>query len=130
MNIKKGLSHKKGKKKKRVKIKKIGKRKIRKPLRKVQKKLSKHKEKKKKEEQKIMLKGNETLIDLLYKRVQQKGQMSLGEVMKYFHISKEVAEEWVDILEKHNFITLEYPFFGDPILKKVKPGVKKTEYGE
>lgn len=130
MDIKKRLSSKKRKKRKRVEIKKLRKRKTREPIMVVKKKLSKHKEKKKKEEQKIMLKGNETLIDLLYKRIQQKGQISLGEVMKYFNISKEVAEEWADILEKHTLITIEYPFFGDPILKKVKSGVKKTEYGE
>ena len=116
------------KKKKAVKIKIFLKAKKKRVLKHRKTMHTKTKERQKKE--KMVLRGNETSIDLLYRRIQEKGKMSLNEVMTFFHVSKEVAEEWGEILEKHGLITIEYPLFGNPLFKKIKEEKKETEHGE
>lgn len=69
----------------------------------------------------------ETELDALYRRIQQQGKITLEEVKKKFNVSKELAEEWADILESHKLITIRYPAFGQITLTKYHPAYDKEE---
>ncbi len=69
----------------------------------------------------------ETGIDLLYRRIQQKGKITLEEVEKTFKVSKELAEEWAKILESHKLATIHYPAFSSPALTKYMPAQKEED---
>jgi hypothetical protein len=59
-----------------------------------------------------------TDLDRLYELVNEKGKISLSDVVKGFNISIEMAEQWAKILEGHGMITLNYPPFGEVELCK------------
>ena len=65
---------------------------------------------------KIEISRNETEMDSLYHLIQKRGKVDLQEVMHNFGVSKELAEEWAQILESHELITINYPLFNPPIL--------------
>ena len=61
---------------------------------------------------------NETKIDLLYKMIQEKGQITWEEASRKLNINKEIVMTWAKILEEHELIAIKYPTFGQPIFKK------------
>ncbi len=69
---------------------------------------------------KIKLKGNETELDVLYKKVKKKGKIKFSDAAKYLGVDKKKIEEWAGILEEHSLIQVHYPAIGEPELKKWK----------
>jgi len=69
--------------------------------------------------------SNETKIDLLYKMIQEKGQVNEEEASKKLNVKTEIIMVWAKILEEHELINIKYPPFRKPFFKKVEP--KKEE---
>jgi len=65
-----------------------------------------------------------TDMDVLYSILQSKGELSLSVIVNVFKISKDKALKWCKILEEHNLASLNYPVFGEPILKKKQEAEK------
>jgi len=62
----------------------------------------------------------ETDIDKVLKIIGEKGSIRIDELAKNLNVSEEKIEEWIEILEEHNLVTLEYPPFGKPFVKIIK----------
>ncbi|MFA5060870.1 MAG: hypothetical protein WC494_00965 [Candidatus Pacearchaeota archaeon] len=65
---------------------------------------------------------NETDLDVLYEVLKSKGKIGLSAIANSFRINKEVAMEWCKILELGDLAVIEYPGFGEPMIK-----IKKIE---
>lgn len=72
----------------------------------------------------ITISSYETGLDALYGEVKKRGKVSVEEVMATFKITKELAEEWANILEAKQLVQIEYPPFGSMLLTMPK---EKTE---
>ncbi len=58
----------------------------------------------------------ETPIDELYGILKEKN-LKVSTIMKKFDLKKEQALEWCEILTDRNLAKLEYPLFGEPVLR-------------
>ena len=58
----------------------------------------------------------ETPLDTLYNSLERKG-LKINKIMKTFNLTKEEALGWCEILENKNLVKLDYPIFGEPILR-------------
>ena len=76
---------------------------------------------------KIEISKNETEIDSLYHLIQEKGKVNLQEVIHKFGVSKELAEEWAQILESHELIAINYPLFNPPVLSLSLPKAVESQ---
>jgi hypothetical protein len=56
----------------------------------------------------------ETDFDILYKLVLSKEKVKLSEITKLFSISKEKAEQWIQILDERGLVKIHYPAMGEP----------------
>jgi hypothetical protein len=56
----------------------------------------------------------ETDFDVLYKLVLSKEKVKLSEIIKLFKISKEKAEQWIQILDERGLVKIHYPAMGEP----------------
>ncbi len=59
----------------------------------------------------------ESKIDQLINIIREKGSESIPKLSKELGIKTDIIEEWAKILEDHDLIKIEYPFFGPPKLK-------------
>jgi len=66
----------------------------------------------------IQLKSGETKIDALYRTITDKGKLSEKKAMDIFRVNKEIITDWAKVLESHELITISYPAFGSPVMKK------------
>jgi len=64
-----------------------------------------------------------TDLDVLYQILMQKGKTNIGELRKYFSVSKKILEEWINIFEEFGLIRVQYHVFKDPTLYYVDQGV-------
>lgn len=60
---------------------------------------------------------NETDLDVLYEALKNKKKFSLSAIANSFKINREVAMEWCKILESGDLAVIEYPGFGEPVIK-------------
>jgi len=59
-----------------------------------------------------------TDFDLIVKTVEEKGKMSLADVMAQFKIGRRLAEEWIQILADYGLVEIKYlPVGGIEVLK-------------
>ncbi len=63
-------------------------------------------------------KDNETQLDIMLKIIEEKESVTLTSFSKSFNVDKKLIEEWATILEDNNLAKIEYPMFGDVIIKK------------
>jgi hypothetical protein len=95
---------------------------------KVQKKEDEIKEPAKEIEEKPLIKSSkhtkvyETQLDKLLFFVNKNGRITETNVIKEFHITKDIADQWGKILSENGFIDFYIPIFGDPEFRK--KGVK------
>ena len=61
--------------------------------------------------------GYITSIDRFYAYIQKHEEVPLSKAAKHVEINKKLAESWAKILSEHHLIELNYPVFGEPILK-------------
>ena len=59
----------------------------------------------------------ETSLDIFYRLLKEKQNLSIGSIATVFYITKEKALEWAKILEDHDLATIEYPAFSDAEVK-------------
>jgi hypothetical protein len=59
-----------------------------------------------------------TDLDRLYELINEKGKVTLSDVMVGFNVSEEMAQRWAKILESHSMIIINYPPFGEVQLCK------------
>ncbi len=58
----------------------------------------------------------ETPLDVLYNSIEEDG-LSIHKIMKKFDLKKEQALEWCEVLVNRDLAELEYPVFGEPVLR-------------
>lgn len=58
-----------------------------------------------------------TDLDDLYTTLKEKKELTISAIAKLFNISKETVIEWCRILEAGDLAYVDYPSFGDPVLK-------------
>lgn len=58
-----------------------------------------------------------TDIDTLYSILKEKKKLNLGTIARVFKVTKENALDWSKILESHELVIIDYPTFGEPIVK-------------
>ena len=61
----------------------------------------------------------DTDIDTLYNLINQKKMLKISQIENAFHVNKEIALEWAQILETHDMATIEYPTLSEPVVKKI-----------
>ena len=64
---------------------------------------------------------NKTDLDVLYDLLREQKEIKISKITKTFNISRELALEWGKILESGDLATLNYPGFGEIVLK-IKEG--------
>ncbi|MFH1445274.1 MAG: hypothetical protein ABIF08_02210 [Nanoarchaeota archaeon] len=72
----------------------------------------------------------ETDIDKLLKMILKNEKVMLSEAVSTFGVSKEVIEEWGNILESNSLIEVHYPIIGEPslqVIREKKEKLKKSE---
>lgn len=69
----------------------------------------------------------ETDLDRLYELLKDKKSLSISVISKTFNVDKNVAMEWGKILESGELVSIEYPVFGDPIIKISEENIIKLE---
>lgn len=70
---------------------------------------------------------NKTDLDTLYDLIRQRKELKISIIAKSFHISKEIALDWAKILESGDLASIEYPAFGEPVLKVIEVNAKPLE---
>ncbi len=70
---------------------------------------------------------NKTQIDFFYEYILQNKSVTLTQLMKRFNLSKEIVQQWGEILASHKMIIVHYPAFGEPRFKKRQEGIKTEE---
>ncbi len=76
---------------------------------------------------------NKTDIDSLYDILQKTKKIRISTIAKVFNVKEEIAAEWSKILESSNLAVIDYPGFGQPVLKskdyeeeeKIKKAMRK-----
>jgi hypothetical protein len=63
--------------------------------------------------------GSKTDIDVLYDLLNQEKKLKLSSISSAFDLDKEVVFEWCKILESANLAIIDYPGFGEPVIKSV-----------
>jgi len=63
-------------------------------------------------------KEHETQVDIMLKLIEEKENIPLNTLAKYFNVDKKLIEEWATILEDNKLVEIEYPFFGEITIKK------------
>lgn len=58
-----------------------------------------------------------TDLDLLYEFLQDKKELRISTICKVFKVNKEIAMGWCKILESGNLVAIDYPGFGEPIIR-------------
>lgn len=71
------------------------------------------------------LKGYETELDLVLELINKYKSIPVSELATTFNISKELAENWAEILKENNLIDIYYPPFGEIILKALPEKTKE-----
>ena len=64
----------------------------------------------------------ETGIDALRRIVVEKGKIKFKDAINIMHITPELGQEWVSILEQKGLIAIKYPAIGDMLLLKPEAG--------
>ncbi len=87
-----------------------------------------------------MSKNSKTDLDTLYNIIQNKKEIRVSTISKLFKVNKDVAMEWCRILESGNLAVIDYPGFGEPVVKlagykqekkgKIKEEIKKKNENE
>ncbi|MDP2925046.1 MAG: hypothetical protein Q8N99_01610 [Nanoarchaeota archaeon] len=62
-------------------------------------------------------KVNKTDLDTLYDTLKKDKELKISTIASSFDISRDNALEWAHILESGDLATIEYPGFGEPILR-------------
>lgn len=73
------------------------------------------------------LNKNKTDLDILYEVLQKKRELKISSICKAFKIDKEVAMEWGKILESGNLAEIDYPGFGQPVIKMCQDSKKEIK---
>lgn len=60
---------------------------------------------------------SETDLDILYKVLNEKKELQISELAKYFKVTDKIMLEWCNILEEAKMISIKYPIIGSPIAK-------------
>lgn len=76
-----------------------------------------------------------TSVDRLILIVKKRKEISLSDAAKYLGVSEDQVEEWVRILEEHNYLKLKYPAIGKPKIllgevPKEQLEIKEEELGK
>ncbi len=76
---------------------------------------------------KIHLGISRTDLDLMYELLNEKEELKVITLAKYFGVDNSIILEWGRVLEEANLIKVHYPTIGDPVLSINKEGnhVKK-----
>lgn len=72
----------------------------------------------------------ETDIDKLYNIIKEEKTARMSKVSKRLGVPEEKIQDWVDILEEHKLIDIDYPVMGDPVLKLKIPKKEQKEWKE
>jgi len=70
---------------------------------------------------------NKTDIDILYSALKDKKSLKLSTISRAFRINKEVATEWCKILESGDLGVIDYPGFGEPVLRLKEKEQKESK---
>ena len=73
------------------------------------------------------LSKNKTDLDVLYEVLQKKKKLKISAISKAFKVSKEIAMEWCKILESGNLAEIDYPGFGQPVIKLTEEYEKEKQ---
>ena len=70
-----------------------------------------------------------TDLDNLYKILQERKEVSVGDIERTFEVSNDIAMEWCKILENAELAMIDYPTFKKPVLRipEAKEEVKKDD---
>ncbi len=60
---------------------------------------------------------SETDLDILYKVINEKKEIIISDLAKYFKVSDKIMLEWCNILEEARMISIKYPLVGSPVAK-------------
>ena len=61
-----------------------------------------------------------TDLDILYDILKVQKELKISTISKSFNVTKEVAQEWCEILESANLATFDYPGFGEPVIRIIE----------
>ncbi|MGV8142708.1 MAG: hypothetical protein ACP5NS_03680 [Candidatus Pacearchaeota archaeon] len=65
-------------------------------------------------------KVSETDLDILYKVLNEKKELQISELAKYFKVTDKIMLEWCNILEEARMILIKYPLIGSPVAKYIE----------
>ena len=68
-----------------------------------------------------------TDLDILYDVLKVKKELKISTISKSFNISKEVAQEWCEILESANLASIDYPGFGEPVVRIIEKASNESK---
>lgn len=70
---------------------------------------------------------NKTDMDVLYDALKKKRELRVSTIAKSFNVSRDIAMEWCKILESGELATIDYPGFGEPVIKIKEEKIENNE---